>query len=304
MAKSKNGYVTKAYLLDGARYRRDGAKPIEVVESFLVEGINSDRVDGWSQHVATEALGIPGLWDLHPLSESDRIEDRLRAVSYMTRFVGTDKAIVEVRYENIGPFIEYRGGNILQVVDADTAWPANTQDTYPNPPPARESIILAKQSGSSWLYQAGRAYAEIPILSVTQTQIALASTFTGSISDPTTRVNPFQLSMKYVGKINYDIVKICNVDCQPGTLKCTNISYDNENLGDLAWKLSVEIAYNPLSWHTEVCYLDQNGLPDTSASTRVISSRTPDAPGNSLKVGRKLVQTCLMAKFSDLLNLV
>lgn len=272
--------VEKSYIAEGSSITTYGSDILEEVDVFFVKDLTAGSAALYS---AVNATGLPALWSAHPTVPN------LRAVSYDVKPAGTMKAFVSVRYVNIMPRLIYRGGCGLRMITTDMDYAKNPLwvTNYKSP-----DIVDVK---SGYIpYQSAKVNVLEPEMTFMVERIRPNIAYPGGI-------DPVQLSNQFVGKVNS--VNIFNTFLR-GTLLCENIGYDNEQFGNVAWRIVCEFRYRAKGHQPEIWFTDpQTGLPTDSVKAPGFDKNIPtDMANMANRYGRKVVNWYQYANLLTLIN--
>ena len=300
--------VSKKYMFAGSGTRFEGQLVREVTESFFVENVvqkTDPKTALGFTYAALEAPGIPKLWSKHPFcvsksGDSAMVEQVLRCANRVVTPQGGTTARVDCQYLNTGPFLEVRGGSRFESVQTDLAF---------NGGDALFPVIVAKDYGTlgattGYLYQGAMFNRDVPIgvmiLHMVRPNVSRLGSLT--LDDGDAAISPPDWQNKYHGGINNAEVPIGGSKFPKSTLRVENISYDNVGWGDVAFNLQIELAYNPMTWHVDVSYIDPStGAPDKNVAvshTILFNKNDVDDPRAANAVGRKRIQRHRYVDFS------
>lgn len=278
--------VEKAYLAEHASVTTQGNVVMEAQEGFFVRLTAQDLAltgGAGMMYAAINATGLPVPWSPHPIIPN------VNVISYTPTPEGNTAAIVLVRYINVQPQITIRGGVGLKVEDTDI-------DRLGNP------IVLSNQNASATPPVSAAQAVPIggshkvfrPEATLVIERIRPSLAFGGGSA-----VDPAAQAVAYVGKTNNAV----HFGAPAGTLMCENIGFDNDGLGNVAWRMQYEFRFNRRGWNPRVVWINpETGQPGTQLAKAPGFDAGTVSNASDPQYGRKVIDDYEQVSFDPLLS--
>ena len=256
-------FLDKIDVSEGSSMIRNGSTVIELVRIAFVGGVlgpgNSDALD----QVVRNTPNMPQPWDEHPILFN------LRALTYDVTALSGQRARVAIRYVNT-VFTVIRGGSTLE--SSPTNQDVTGDDLKVMPPVGRGSQRACTDPMSEC--QPGEINTLVPRGSLVFERVerakgvgVQASLITPGPPDP--GIDPIKIGEKYNGKVNRR--RFLHGD--PGEWLMENVTFDNSEFGNAAWRMSYEMRKRRGGWNPTVYWIDrETGKPGVGTGSPPMTS--------------------------------
>ena len=250
-------------IFDGSSLVRQGTTVIELTRIAKVklaagETGSSDQLE----RMVANTPGMPQSWEAHPTLFN------LRVVSYEPVAQSGFDATIRIRYVNTA-FTTWRGGATVESVATNRGL---NGDVIILPPPEGQ-----RGTGK----QPATVNVLAPRMTITAERVERAKTDgpvnpfptpgQPTILDP--GIDPLRVAAEYIGKTN----KKPFLHGGRGEWLMTNVTFDNSEFGNAAWRMGYEMQFSKEGWNPEVFYIDT-----LTGEPMLDTNEPPSAPGRKV----------------------